>query len=295
MNGSATREVQTHVTVRRARGEDAEAAGAICYAGFKSIAERHGFPPDFPDEVTARSLMGQLFLRGDVYGVVAELEGNVVGSNFLWENGEVAGVGPITVAPAMQDRSVGRALMQAVLERAQAQGATSVRLVQAAYHGRSLSLYIKLGFEAQEPLSVLQGKPLNLRLDGFDVGSASEADIPAAEHLYQRTHGHTRTGELRAAISRGTASTVKRGGRLTGYTTGIGFFGHAVGETVEDLQALIGAASSFAGPGFLVPTRSTILMRWCLERGLRIIQPMMLMAKGRYDEPKGAFLPSVLY
>ena len=88
---------------------------------------------------------------------------------------------------------------------------------------------------------------------------------------------------------------VERGTRLTGYTTGIGFFGHAVAETNADLQALIGAAPSFPGPGFLVPMRNAALVRWCLEHGLRIVQPMTLMTMGPYDEPKAAFLPSILY
>ena len=33
-------------------------------------------------------------------------------------------------------------------------------------------------------------------------------------------------------------------GRITGYATVVGFFGHAVGESNEDLKALIGAASA---------------------------------------------------
>jgi hypothetical protein len=70
---------------------------------------------------------------------------------------------------------------------------------------------------------------------------------------------------------------------------------YALGETTADVQALIGAAPSFAGPGFLVPMRSASLMRWCLQHGLRIVQPMTLMTMGPYDEPKGAFLASVLY
>jgi hypothetical protein len=53
---------------------------------------------------------------------------------------------------------------------------------------------------------------------------------------------------------------VTRNGRLTGYATSIGFFGHAIGETTSDLEALIGASSSFAGPGFIVPLRNTELM-----------------------------------
>jgi hypothetical protein len=75
----------------------------------------------------------------------------------------------------------------------------------------------------------------------------------------------------------------------------IGFFGHAVAETNEDIKALIAAAPSFAGPGFLLPTRNAELFRWCLERKLRVVQPMTLMSLGLYNEPAGAFLPSILY
>ncbi|HTH18441.1 MAG TPA: hypothetical protein VL912_00065, partial [Candidatus Udaeobacter sp.] len=66
-------------------------------------------------------------------------------------------------------------------------------------------------------------------------------------------------------------------------------------QTNEDIKALIGAAKEFAGPGLLLPTRNGELFRWCLSSGLRITQPMTLMSKGGYNEPTGAFLPSVLY
>jgi len=185
--------------------------------------------------------------------------------------------------------------MEAAIEHARAGDIEAVRLVQAAYHGRSLSLYSKLGFDAREPLSVLQGPPLAVRMESFDVRAATMADIDEANALHQRIHGHTRSGALHTAIRERSAVVVERGGRITGYTTGIAFFGHTVGETSGDLQALIGAASSFGGPGFLLPTRNADLMRWCLRRGLRIVQPMTLMTMGPYQEPKGAYLPSVLY
>ena len=73
------------------------------------------------------------------------------------------------------------------------------------------------------------------------------------------------------------------------------FLGHAVAESNEDLKALVGAAQSFPGPGFLLPTRNSDLLRWCLEKGLRVVQPMTLMSTGLYNEPGGAFLPSVIY
>jgi hypothetical protein len=83
--------------------------------------------------------------------------------------------------------------------------------------------------------------------------------------------------------------------RITGYTTGIAFFGHSIAETNDALKALIGAAENFSGPGFLLPTRNADLLRWCLHNGLKIVQPMTLMSIGLYNETKGAFLPSILF
>jgi hypothetical protein len=93
----------------------------------------------------------------------------------------------------------------------------------------------------------------------------------------------------------GTASVVEHDGRLTGYATDLGFIAHAVGETNRDLMALIGAASSFSGPGILVPVRNGALFQWCLNHQLRVVQVLTLMTIGLYNEPAGAYLPSVLY
>ena len=84
-------------------------------------------------------------------------------------------------------------------------------------------------------------------------------------------------------------------GRITAYASSVAFFGHAVGESNWDLQALISAAPEFQGPGILVPTRNAALFRWCLESGLRVVQPMTLMTTGLYNEPAGAYLPSILF
>ena len=281
--------------LRPAAPDDAAHAGAICYTAFKTIAEQHAFPPDFPNPDVAIDLFKHMLSRTDIYGVVAERDGRVVGSNFLWKDGSVAGVGPITVDPAVQNGRVGRKLMERVLEHAREQDIPIVRLVQAAYHTRSLSLYTKLGFIAREPLSIMQGSIRELRIDDRAVRAATHSDLDAANALCRHIHGHARAGELRAALEQGTAMVVERGARVTGYTTGVGFFGHAVGETDEDVQALIASAPSFAGPGFLLPTRNAALMRWSLQQGLRIVQPMTLMTMGPYEEPKGAFLPSILY
>jgi GNAT superfamily N-acetyltransferase len=281
--------------LRPAMRGDAIPAGAICYTAFKTIAEQHAFPPDFPAPEVAIGLIDQLLARDDIHAVMAEVDGRVVGSNFLWDGDSVAGVGPITIDPAVQDSRIGHRLMAALLDHAREKGIRSVRLVQAAYHARSLALYTKLGFIAREPLSVMQGPALGMRFNERPVRTATAADLDAANALCKRVHSHARSRELTAALQQGAATVVERNGRLTGYATAIGFFGHAVGETTADLQALIGTSPSFAGPGFLVPTRNADLMSWCLQHGLRIVQPMTLMTMGAYHEPKEAFLPSVLY
>lgn len=281
--------------LRNARPEDAETAGRICFEAFGTIARAHNFPRDIPSAEAGIGLVQALIARDDVYSVIAEREGRILGSNFLWETAPVSGVGPITIDPAAQNGGVGRALMENVLERAREQKAAGVRLVQAAYHGRSLSLYTKLGFDAREPLSILQGPALNARIPGCEVRPATDADVAGCNALSVRVHGFARSTELSDAIRQGTAMVVERQGRISGYATSLGFFGHAVGETGEEIKALIGAAPAFLGPGFLLPTRNAAVFRWCLENGLHVVQPMTLMSLGLYNEPAGAFLPSIIY
>lgn len=275
--------------------EDAPACGAVFYDAFKLIAEQHNFPVDFPQPETAISLLTMLLSREDIYSVVAEMERGIVGSNFLWEGDVIAAVGPITVDPSVQNGSIGRQLMERVMERARAKYFAGVRLVQAAYHNRSLSLYSKLGFDAREPLSLMQGPLLGLQLPGYLVRSATAGDLDACNQLCLQLHGHDRKRELFEATKQGSALVVEHGGSVTGYATLIGFLGHAVGRTNEELKALIGAAPVFQSPGFLLPTRNGELLRWCLEHGLRIVYPMTLMSYGLYQKPFGAFLPSILY
>jgi GNAT superfamily N-acetyltransferase len=283
------------ITFRPGRTEDTAEIGRICYEAFTAIANEHNFPTDFPDVERATGLMSMLLNLPEVYSVVAEIDGRPVASNFLWEGDAVAGVGPITVDVNVQNLSIGKRLMEDVIKRAEDRNALSTRLVQAAYHNRSLSLYTKLGFDTVEPLSAIQGDPIKSKIDDIVVRPMTSEDLTYTDQLSTSVHGHTRRREAAGAIAQGTARVAERDGKITGYTTGIGFFGHAVALTNDDLKALIADADTFAGPGFLLPTRNSELLRWALENGLRIVQPMTLMSKGFYKEPQGAFLPSVLY
>jgi GNAT superfamily N-acetyltransferase len=282
-------------TIRRAEAADATECGRIICDAFGAIADQHNFPRDFPSAEVATGVASMLIAHAGFYGVIAEQGGHIRGSNFLDERSPIGGVGPITVDPAAQNVGIGRRLMEAVLERAAARKLAGIRLVQDGFHNRSLCLYTRLGFVTREPLSVMRGQPLDVRLPGYAVRSATTADKDACNALCRRVHGFERSGEVADTIARNSATVVEHLGRITGYATEIGFFAHAVGETNEDLQALIGAAPSFAGPGFLLPTRNHDLFRWCLEHGLRLVKQQTLMTIGLYNEPAGAYLPSILY
>ena len=108
-------------------------------------------------------------------------------------------------------------------------------------------------------------------------------------------HGHDRARELRDALAAETATVAQRSGRICAYATGFGYGWHAVAETNEDLLALIVSAEALIGLGLIVPSRNAELLRWCLEHGLRIVQQSTLMTIGLYNEPAGAYLPSILY
>jgi predicted N-acetyltransferase YhbS len=281
------------ITIRRAQPQDAPACGRICYDAFHRISTNHGFPPDFPSPDVAVGLLSMMFSHPRFYCVVAESGGCVVGSNCLDERSVLAGLGPITVDPSIQDRGVGRRLMEAVLARARERNFPGVRLLQSAFHNRALALYSRLGFDAREPVSVMRGPPLRKPIEGCSVRMARVPDIEDCKRLCTQVHGHDRAGELADAMKNGTAVVVERHERITGYATALAFFGHAVAETNLDLQALIASAEAFAG--IIVPTRNSGLFRWCLENGLRVVRPMTLMSLGLYNEPAGAYLPSVLF
>ncbi len=168
-----------------------------------------------------------------------------------------------------------------------------MRLVQAAFHNRTLALYASLGFDAREPLSCLQGRTRTRSVPGCAVRPARTEDLDACCAVALRVHGFERRSELDQMIRAGETRLVERDGRITGYASALGFSGHAAAEDTPDLMALLASADGFQGPGVLVPTRNAGLFRWCLAEGLRVVQPMTLMSVGSYLEPKGAWLPSV--
>jgi GNAT superfamily N-acetyltransferase len=283
------------ITLRQATADDAQRCGEIFYDAFAAIAERHNFPiePGTPEFTQFKA--AQMLSHDGFAAFLAERDGDIVATAFADERGPIVGVGPVTVDPLAQDSGIGRRLVSALLERERERGVPGVRLVQTAYHYRSLSLYAKLGFVVRETLSVVQGEPPALSVAGRGVRRAVPEDLEPCADICRRVHGHERTAELGDAMAAGSAVVVERPDRISGYASGFGYGWHAVAETNEDLIALLGSAGAFIGLGILVPARNTELLRWCLDNGLRIVQQSTLMTIGLYNEPAGPYLPSILF
>ena len=284
------------VTLRPAEPADADACAQIVFEAFGALHDHHRFQRDFPALEAAAGLLNVFIPHPMIWGVVAEIDGRLVGSNFLDERAPIRGVGPITVAPDGQNAGVGRKLMQAVIERGE--GSPGIRLLQDAFHMRSLALYESLGFDVKEGVAVVTGKPRSGPVAGVEVRPLEEGDLGACEALCKKVHGYERTNELRDASQAFSPFVALRDDRVVAYASAVSFWpmNHGVAETEDDLMGLLlGAAATVEEPlAFLVPLRSGVFRR-CLEEGLRLVKPMNLMALGEYQEPSGAWFPSVLY
>lgn len=283
------------ISIRPATPDDLASVGPVLYSAFRSISDRHNFPPDFDSPETARSIASMLLNHPKFYGVVAEDGGQIVGSNFIDVRSPIVGLGPISVDPQAQNHGIGRQLMLAAMGEARRRNCAGIRLVQLAYHNRSLCLYTKLGYRSRFPLSIMQGNPLGQRFTGYDVRLATPADAEACNSLCRSVHGMERRQEVEEALGQNSLTVVEHLGRITGYSNGVGFFTHTVANSNQTLMALIAAAPSFPGPGFFLPTTNYEVFNWCLEQGLRLVAQATYMTIGLFNEPDGAWLPGVLY
>lgn len=285
--------------IRQVTAADTGNVAQVIYEAFGMIADRHNFPRDFPSLESAVGMAEMAINNPYVQGFVAEnSDGRFLGSNFLWTHNRFAGVGPITVAPGAQASGVGRALMQAVIDAGQE--AAGIRLVQDAFNTTSLSLYASLGFKVVEPLvlmqGILQGEPSQETL----VRPLTEKDFDECAELCEQVHGFDRSREMAQFAQMLPGVVAERDNRIVAYAMApiVWHANHAIAANNEDMQNLLLGAGQMTGGqplAFLLPIRQAELFRWCLSRGLRVVKPLNLMVMGDYQEPRGCYMPSVVY
>jgi hypothetical protein len=207
----------------------------------------------------------------------------------------VAGVGPITIDCSLQGRSIGRVLMQDVIDYAQRNNIGQVRLLQDSFNLASLSLYASLGFEVKEAVALMQAAPA-VEAD-LSIRPVTEADLPAIEELSKRIYKNSRRNEVAAAAPYGFSAFLREHrGRITGYLIP-GNFGHGIAETEDDALALIGEAARRVPPPFarfFCPLSEASFFRQAIEARCRVIKVMNYMALGPYEAPDEVWMPSIL-
>ena len=179
--------------------------------------------------------------------IIADVEGEVVGTGVGTANGPVGWIGTIFIAPDRRGQGLGRALTQAIIDRLESAGCRSLALV-ATSEGRRL--YERMGFELQSRYHVLQAiglppatVPEGVRL--FDPG-----DLPEIEQLDRAGTGEDRSHAIRRyADADTTRVTTDEDGAVEGYVLRAPWGGGAtIARSSDAALRILTARRRAAGP-----------------------------------------------
>lgn len=220
------------------------------------------------------------------HGIVAERDGQVIGTGMRWDWGEQhTTVGMVIVAQRYQGQRIGIRIMQTLLEDL---GDRSVSL-HATAAGRGL--YERLGFEATGDIRQHQGiaapAPLMAFLPGERLRPAGRNDPARLAALDAEALGMPRERALRALMDQGELVVLDRDAEAVGFAVmrrfGRGLVvGPVIAPDLHGAKALIGHFTRLAAGRFLrldVPAKSG-LVEWIEELGLRRIAIAVPMRKG---------------
>lgn len=296
--GPAGRGAPMPVELIPATPRHADELGGICHHAFSTLQDRHNVPRDMPTEEVGRAVISSALKRADYPGVAAVGDGRLLGSNFIMAADDVIGVGPITVAPDAQSRGVGAKLMRWAIDEAHRLRGDrpDVRLFQEAINPTSLSLYTRLGFHWRDTAAWMLPRPAET--DDATVRPMTGGDLPEVDRLSRQHHGHSRVNDARQLLDQEYPAFIReRGGRVVAYQIAT-LFGHAAGETVEDLIAITAQSARHIPQPMaviIVPLSQHTLFRAALGAGHRVAKMLNYMTLGSYTAPPGPCLPSILW
>ena len=187
----------TGVAVRPLQEDDLAEADRImrlAFGTFLGLPDPRGFMGD-ADYVRTR------WAAEPAAALAAEVDGRLVGTNFVTRWGSVGFFGPLTVDPALWDRGVARALLNETMPVFDRWGVTHAGLFTFPQSPKHLSLYQGYGFQPRFLTPVL-AKPLS---------TAGPAGTPAGAEPTGRRWGTVRdaadVGFIVAACARITDAT----------------------------------------------------------------------------------------
>ncbi|HWI74027.1 MAG TPA: GNAT family N-acetyltransferase [Baekduia sp.] len=122
--------------MRRARPDEAAAVGALVEAAFARHVEAVGRrPAPMDDDHAARIAAGEQYVSDDLASSIV-----------LVDNGDHLVVNNVAVAPALQGRGRGRALLEFAEDEARRRGLSEIRLHTNAAMADNLAMYPRLGY-----------------------------------------------------------------------------------------------------------------------------------------------------
>src|SRR5436309_13226873 len=91
MSQAETTAGASEITLREPGDDDVQECARICYEAFGQIDDHHRFPRDFPNFEFAAMVIGGWVQHPKVWGVLAERDGKILGSNYVDLRGPIAG------------------------------------------------------------------------------------------------------------------------------------------------------------------------------------------------------------
>jgi predicted N-acetyltransferase YhbS len=221
------------------------------------------------------------------FGVVAERDGEIVGTTMAWPYGaDAATLGMVIVSRACRGAGLGRQLMEKVLGRLEG------RTVLLNSTPDGAPLYRKLGFEPIGSIHQHQGAAFSVPVAklkrGERVRPLGASDAAAVIELDRRATGLARAELMTAVLKSGQGVILDRGGEAAGFALFRRFGrGYVVGPVVspdrDGAKALISHwLGSNAGMFIRVDTAGDSgLSSWLEEMGLKEVDRVTTMALGQ--------------
>jgi predicted N-acetyltransferase YhbS len=133
---------ETDLTIRPLRADEVPEADRIWRLAFGTFL-------GLPDPLSFRGDVSPVrtrYLADPSASFAAELDGELVGSNFAINWNSVGFFGPLSVRPDLWDRGIARRLMEAVIDAFDGWGTRHVGLFTFGHSPKHLALYQKFGF-----------------------------------------------------------------------------------------------------------------------------------------------------
>jgi ribosomal protein S18 acetylase RimI-like enzyme len=286
------------VTVRPLEERDVDRAGDVNFTAFYDVALRHGMPPTVTTPADSRSYVRHLLGFDGLGGLVACIDGDVVGMAWVHSRGAVATIGPVAVEPRLQGQGIGRALLERCIEVAGAR-VPQIRLVHESFNATALALYLRLGFRVVAPLLELELPARTAVLappaPGVRVRVAEPTDRSRLVDRDGRAFGAPRPQSIDLYLQRGRAVVAERGPGIAGFAFGIGvrglgYLGSAAADDADVLLGLLGQlATEMSSEGLtlrtLVPAGDRKLVDGLMAMKFRVFRACHYMVRGGGTAP----------